>query len=407
MSLGESNTIELKVLEEGSVDAAGSKVVPQLGRTPNEKKHCHPLSQVHLRIIAWGFQFLGHVGGILEIVISIVKATRDDEPEWTETVSGITDLLAILQNTAVSLFLIANFSGILRKVSDWKSLILQYAILALAFLLVWCYLYFHFGVGLIMFLTDLSFTETVEILDSLAALLFSYLQSFAIFVDMFLYTVLTFFLIYKPAHPSFHGRTRRFRMCALIPLAYLVGATVVRAMHKTVFTVPGYLWPLLPSQPLAFTASFCLLLVYLKYDEHRFKKAHFGSEDYTLYRLSSHGVYRFSRFTSLILLVTALVDVSLKLILRYTEVPQSLLTFSNNLGIGKGFTLLLGIPFIMLFNYAKESGSLLTSILIPAVGISSIIVLYLETSYTVIRVVLPLYSEIPLLRMHEDPVNPG
>ena len=221
------------------------------------------------------------------------------------------------------------------------------------------------------------------------------------FVDMFWYTVLSYFVLYTPT-TYFSGRKIWiFRSFSIIPVIVLFVGTVMRALNKVNIEIPGFLLPLLPCQPVTFLISFCSLLCYLKVKEHRYINAGHTLEEYNQYRLSSHGVYLFSRFTSLSFFIASVVDLIFSIIILTVDVSDKFKSIAVNFGVGKGSVLFFGIPFIMLFNYAKPSGSLMSSILIPTIGTAVIVILYLEAIYIAIRITAPmlLKDKIPF-RFH-------
>ena len=395
------NVIELDLLVEGNGD--NSRDYFALPSTPPEdvKKHCHPLSDVHLRIIAWGFQVLGQVGVILSIIVIVTDAIAKQSPGWLNSLDMASDILSFFQNTSLSLFLIANFSSILRETTGFSSLLIQYGLIAAGFLLGWCYLYFHFGVGIIMFVTDLTFQETSSAIDDVADVVFSSFETLNMFVDLFWYTLLSYFILYTPDIHSSGRNIWVFRSLSVIPVAYLFIGTIMRGLDNVAFHIPGFLLPLLPCQSLLFLISFCSILFYMKVKEYRYIRDGHTTDQFIEYRLSSHGVYLISRFTSLSFFSASLVDLAFTMIIQLAHPTNDFKTIAAQFGIGKGSVLFTAIPFIMLFNYAKQSGSLLTTILIPTFGVAFIVILYLEAIYVVVRVVLPLAGDFPI-HLHED-----
>ena len=118
-----------------------------------------------------------------------------------------------------------------------------------------------------------------------------------------------FFLEYEP-QTHFQGKKLRlFRAFALFPVLYEVGALVLRiTMIVTGLKPPYIVYPLLTTKPFMSFILFIILALHIRFDESRFKKRDKSPEDFEEYTRTNDHSLRFSVFTSIMILITGLID---------------------------------------------------------------------------------------------------
>ena len=96
---------------------------------------------------------------------------------------------------------------------------------------------------------------------------------FNLFIDLFLCTLFLFFLNYEPKK-YFQGRKKLlFRLFALLPILYELGALAIRiCMVFAMIQPPDFIYPFLTTKPLMSFFLFVFLILGMKILEYRFRK---------------------------------------------------------------------------------------------------------------------------------------
>jgi hypothetical protein len=219
-----------------------------------------------------------------------------------------------------------------------------------------------------------------------------------------------FFLEYEP-QTRFQGKKLRlFRALAVLPVLYEVGALVLRiTMIMTDLKPPYIVYPFLTTKPFMSFILFIILALHIKFDEYRFKKRDKRQEDFEEYIRTNDHSLRFSIFTSIMILITGLIDFLVYIIstvyLTYTATGTSLNADLSQEAIdevipvamkvvgawrfGEHCTMILLIPLILLFSYTRTHKDQMGDILIPVFGVALAVIVTIEGLYQCLLLQIP------------------
>ncbi len=341
-----------------------------------------PLSYRHLRILAWIALAASQVAVFTSLAIKF-------DPSMEGELSTLTSAFSIIGVLVVPLFLIANFSRILNVDGGYKSLLLSFGGLSAAFVVGFVFVYRHYVIGL---LTAISDAETAEKLGAVIIRLAGGGKFFAfnLFIDLFLCTLLNFFLNYTPKK-SFRGKKLMiFRLFGLFPIAYEVASMILKiAASVDAITLPVYAFPFLTVKPPMTIVLFIALSVFIKLRERLFLKRGKTRADYNAFLSTNLNSFQFSLFTSIAIFIAAVVDLIVYIILVNAVVPDGasaeviveMLSRVDSIGFGDTFPLVFAIPFVMLFSYTKKYKKSNVDLWISVIGFIFVALVIVEGGY--------------------------
>lgn len=358
----------------------------------NDIKYRGPLSYRYLRILAWLLCVLSVGGSTLSLTYKLV-------PNLLPIVGELGSRFSMLLNYALPLFMLANFAVILNAKNGYKKLLLTYAIFAAllsgGFLLVMD----RYIIGSLEVLFDSR--ESAEFMfDNVLHMIFGKgFFAFNIFIDLFLCTALSFFLSYRPKH-VFKGKLHFiFRLFAIFPILYEILSVLLKMLASmNIIVLPHTVWPLLTTKPPIVFIIFLAIAIYVKRRERRFRKSGFTLLEYQRYLRTNHNSWNFSLHVFLIFIVGTFIDFIAYMILPailsvfFTSAPDltittDVYTAAMNVGFGRGLSLILLSPIVLLFSYTKRHKNPIVDKLIPVCGVALIIVFEIELIYQMIRMI--------------------
>ena len=288
-------------------------------RMGNDIRYRGPLSYRHLMILGW----ISMAFKLLSIILSIGDSLDLPESQSMQTLEAIANFSG---NFALPLFLFANFAIILDRKNSYKRQLLWFG--GLSALIVFLFILFkeHYIVGIISaLLGDREAAEELidEILYSLSlkgSLVFN------LFIDLFMCTLLMFFLNYVPKRFFTGGKKKLFRLFALVPILYETGSLIIRIVMAYGVTTPNYLiYPFLTTKPFMSFVLFLILVLHLKFQERRLRKNGIGLEEYQAYTRTNAHSLRFSVYATVMILITAVIDFILYVIVSLAVLLPSMM----------------------------------------------------------------------------------
>ena len=297
---------------------------------------------------------------------------------------------------ALPFLLIANFSLIMNGQKSFRALLLK-NFFALAGLFAVCTLMLgHF------------ITETLKLISQDPSRVPDVIQTvfsrsaengflcFNIFVDLFLCTLVMYFLHARPAR-FFTGRKLiLFRMLVLLPAAceLLCMIVKIRAARQEMVLSP-YLYSLLTVKPPMTFVLFVFLAVFIKTREIRFCRHGRTHAEYLEFLKTNRNSLNFSIFLAVLLVVLSLIDflaVSLLSVQENAGTAHMDPVF-RALGFGESkYLFLLALP-VLLFSYVRKPKRTGLGTAVPLAGFVLIILVYLQSLLQILHFVnLPKYS---------------
>lgn len=353
----------------------------------NDIKYRGPLSYRYLRIIGWLCLAITQLAVLLRIAVFFNHGNPIQSLNW------INVFAEIVAGLPLPLFLIANFAVLVQKRENFRNMLIFYGGIALLMFLIGNLTIIHFGFGF----ADLLFPNTPFMQRALAwgKVLFNLGSSaymFNIFIDLFLCSLMMFFLNYNPKKYFKGKKIKIFRSLIAIPILYEVAAITIKFLVATgSMGIPFFCFFLLPSKPVVLFGAFIALIIILKVEEIRVKKRKEDPEFIKEHRKTNAHSLRFSLIIILVLFLAAVADLILSIILGVAigikTGVQSLDAIQNMLGkmgVGSGVALSLLIPIILLFSYTKKHKNTKLDPFIPLAGVALIIAIYVEGMYQIL-----------------------
>ena len=382
----------------------GARISKYERNAVNDIGYRGPLSYRHLLIIGW----LCISFKVLDILISLGINIDPNQPQWVLTLGNVAEFLGAF---ALPLFLVANFAIILDKKKTYKQQLIKFGGLSLAVILVFLIVKEHYVVGIVTAAIGSRAEASQIVNDMLYQSAMTGSLIFNLFIDLFMCTLFMFFLEYEPKTRFQGKKLRLFRALAVLPVLYEVGALVLRITMIMTYLKPPYIvYPFLTTKPFMSFILFIILALHIKLDEYRFKKRDKSPEDFEEYIRTNDHSLRFSIFTSIMILITGLIDFLVYIIstvyLTYTATGTSLNADLSQEAIdkvipvamkvvgawrfGEHFTMVFLIPVILLFSYTRNHKNQDADILIPAGGVILALLVGIEGTYQGIVMNLPI-----------------
>ena len=346
-------------------------------------KYRGPLSYRGLRITGWLCFALSQLAVILSLG-QMMGATG-------EVPSAVTVILGLLGAMMMPLFVLANFSLILRNHTSYKRVLLFFGGMTLVIILAFYIVVQRYTKAVVNLICDTP-AEAQEMLDTLFGHMF--VSGINVFLDLFLCTLFAFFLNYRPKKFFTGKKIAIFRCFALLPLIYTVGFFIIKylnAMER--ITVSTLLIPLFPSKSFIIFVAFAIVALYIKFFEVRHVRKGCTLEEVQQYEQTNRNSLRVSIVTSIVFALCAIVDVAIYVafVLVARDRPgmteaglEAYGTTLSQLGFGQGLSLLLVIPFVLLFSYTREVKHKQLDKLVPIGGIAMVLIVFAEGIYFVL-----------------------
>ena len=353
-------------------------------------KYRGPLSYRHLRIIAWITLTISQIG-----VIFRIHGTVNDVP----LLQQIYPFFNFFSTFMAPLFLIAAFSVLLNAKDGYRRLLILYGGLTILVFFVFLIVYQHYFLEMLTAVVGDEAQTTLKKIMALAAP-GGYI-TFNFFLDLFLCTLVTFFLNYTPEHYFQGKKLIIFRLFALLPSLYELGSLALKILaSNSLIDIHPLLFPLLTTKPPVTFLIFVMMAFFIKNREKYFLKLGKTHEDFVAYETTNLHSLQFSVRLTISILLAAIIDVVLFLILDVimtavyvptgeisADSPIFVAVFNTvySWGFLQTLPLLAIIPLVLLFDYKKTYKNNMIDIVIPIAGVAMVVLVYLEGGFQIIR----------------------
>ena len=186
----------------------------------------------------FGISFL-----VLHSLIELGIMIDPNQPKWVLSLNAVA---GVVSEFALPLFLFANFAILLDRKKTFKAQLLKFGGLSLLVVILFLLVTEHYILEVGTAIAGDKAGVQAQIDGYFLSRIRTGSLSFNFFVDMFLCTMLLFFLEYTP-RKVFTGKKRYlFRMFALIPVVYEAGSLVIRILaYYGMISPPLIVYPLL------------------------------------------------------------------------------------------------------------------------------------------------------------------
>lgn len=341
-----------------------------------------PFSFRHLRIIGWIALAISQIA-----VFTSMSATLNEA--LAPRLDTLSNVLQAIGTIAIPLFLIANFARILSVDGGYKSLLIIFGGISLAFILGFFIVYQHYIVGILNAFGGQELVNQAgpQILNLIGG---GNYFAFNLFLDLFLCTLLNFFLNYHPKKAFQGKKIILFRLMALLPILYEFASMVLK-IYASIggLKLSVYLYPFLTVKPPMSIVLFIALSLFIKLREWMFLRRGKSHEDYDKFLSTNVNSLHFSIYTSVMILISVVIDVILLISITAALVPphatrEVILSTTeqvNSWGFGSAVPLILTIPFVMLFSYTRKYTTPLIDIIIAVAGVALVAIVLIEGGF--------------------------
>ena len=374
----------------------------------NDIRYRGPLSYRHLQILAW----ICIAFKILFILTNLSLRINPSQPQWLYALRGTCDTIG---EFSLPLFLFANFAIILDEKKSYCQQLAKFAGLSLLIVLLYEVTLHRYVAGLFTAVTSDRSTAMQLIDEGVYSLASGGGLAFNIFIDMFLCTLLMFFMNYVPTRFFTGKRLVLFRLMALLPILYEVASLGVRlAVCLGKLRPPVFVYPFLTTKPAMSFVLFILLVLFVKLRWVRFRRRGKSREAYQAFQRTNVNSLHFSIYASIMILITGLLDLALHIFLSALlavlgkgaaeagAVTKEMILQSGKiasaLGFGNHFLMILIIPIILLFSYTRTHKDQMGDILIPFFGVVLAVIVTVEGLYQCLLLQIPsLMNQLSLV----------
>ena len=353
--------------------------------TESDIRYRGPLSYRTFKILGWLCIALSQVAMLLTLEARL-------DPGMADALQTPTMVLKLLSNLALPFLLIANFALILNTGEGYGKQLARFGGIALAVAAGSVALFQRYIVGSVAVFME-SRQEAVAFLSDMFHMPSGagYL-SYNLFIDLFLCTLLMFFLNYRPKR-LFTGKLLGvFRAFAVLPVAYEIASITLKILAvEGKVALPLIVFPLLTVKPPMTFLVFVVLAFFIKNRERIFRKNGKTHADYQAFLKTNRNSFQFSRFTAIILAAAGILDIVaffVVLAILSQHIPEGAelaedfyLSHLNALGLGDSVLLLLLSPLMLLFSYTRTHRNKTLDTLIPFAGVVLIALVYIEGGY--------------------------
>jgi len=351
-------------------------------------KYVGPLSEREFRILGWVCLAFAQIAILMQTGQSM-------NPALAVRFNKVGAIVTTLSSMALPFLLIANFAAILNNREEYKRQILVNLTFLVLFGGLFLLVFYHYGVGLVAIIANNRAEALRAIKEALADTHGKKYISFNIFVDLFLCSLISFFMFYRPKKALKKWEYVLFRLAVILPIGYEAGTIYLKYLaHVSRVIIPIWLYPALPVKPPMTFFLFIILAIFMKTREIRFCKYGRSYDEYQLFLQTRRNSLHFSIFASISAFLAGIVDTAIYAIFTVTEIEKmgigasAIDTFTpviNKLGFGESIGLIFFAPILLLFSYNKKTASKTVMALIPVAGVVLIILIYLQGAYQLLN----------------------
>ena len=361
-----------------------------------------------------GFQILGWLCITLLSGILLLKIGIKLDPKHAAQYTSINRVLTYIESGSLPFLLISNFSRILNNEEGYRTQLIRNGGAALAISVVSILFFNRYVIG-----TFTQFVTDPEEVAPFLALEFNSIEkkgfiAFNLFIDLFLCTLVMFFLNVRPKR-FFTGKKRYFvRAMAILPVAYEACSIYLKGQAATgKILLPFWTFPLLTVKPPMTFMVFVVLVLYIKQREWRFRRHGKKHAEYRAFLKTNRNSLQFSIFLAVVLVVAAILDFVIMVFLTASAAVEAgsaevfagnqaevvrMMTGAFAMGFGDAVSLLLVAPLVLLFSYTRIPKNKMLSAVIPVAAIVLMIIFLFEGAYQGFR---HLAKEVPHMSMRE------
>ena len=357
----------------------------------NDIKYKAPLNYQHFQILGWACIVAAVAAG----VISLGGKVAGEGVIRQYGKIGI--VLSFISQFSLPLLLMASFARLLNNTDNCRKLLMINGGAALGIFVVTIFIGSRYIIGIlqkILVPTDQVVPMVTEIIRAFVPGGF---LAFNMFVDLFLCTLMMYFLNARPKRVFVGKKVLILRFMVILPIAYEAVCFWLKLQAiKGQVTLPLWSFPLLTMKPPVMILLFIVMAFVVKIREYRYCKHGNTHEDYQAFMQTNRNSFHLSIRLCILMVIFAVVDLLLLVLLTYLnansfgalnasgelaeEASDTFVNLSLAVGIGKSWPIGLLAPFMLLFSYNKQPKKKIISLILPVVAVVLCIFIVLEAT---------------------------
>ena len=359
----------------------------------NDIKYSGPLSFQSFQILGWSCI-------VITVIMALMKIAMKVNPADTQRFATINDIISYIAEMSLPFLLMANFARILNNTDGYRKQLLKNGGAMAALFLVFMIFFNRYVVGTVGLLLQDSKEAYPLVMTSFYGVSPRGFFAFNIFVDLFLCTLVMFFLNARPTKVFTGKKIYIFRAFTLLPIAYETASIIIKGRSAAgSVLLPSWAFPLLTVKPPMTFLVFVFLAVFIKTRELRYCRHGKTHEDYQAFLKTNRNAWNFSVFAAIVLFIAGIIDIIIAIFLlagqagsaeQLDAIMASEKAFKNSIaisiGFGKSACLVIFAPIVLLFNYTKIPKNKTMGMLIPVVGIVLIVLIGVQGIYQLVSI---------------------
>ena len=346
------------------------------------------------------FQILGWSCIVITVVMVLIKTGMRLNPEDMKRFATFNEVISYIAELSLPFLLMANFARILNNTEGFKKQLIRNGGAMAAIFIVFMIFFNRYVVGTVGLLLKDPKEAYPLVMTSFYGVSPRGFFAFNIFVDLFLCTLVMYFLNARPTKIFTGKKIYIFRAFTLLPIAYEVASIVLKGEAAAgLILLPSWVFPLLTVKPPMTFLVFVILAIFIKTRELRYCRHGNTHEDYQAFLKTNRNAWNFSVFAAIILFVAGVIDLIIAIYLLAgqagsAEALDAMMSSEKalknsvalSIGFGKATCLMLFAPIVLLFNYTKIPKNKTVGMLIPVVGIVLIALLGIQGIYQLVAI---------------------
>ena len=359
----------------------------------NDIKYSGPLSFQSFQILGWSCI-------VVTVIMALMKIAMKVNPADTQRFATINDIISYIAEMSLPFLLMANFARILNNTDGYRKQLLKNGGAMAALFLVFMIFFNRYVVGTVGLLLQDSKEAYPLVMTSFYGVSSKGFFAFNIFVDLFLCTLVMYFMNARPTKIFTGKKIYIFRAFTLFPIAYEVASIILKGSAAAGnILLPSWVFPLLTVKPPMTFLVFVFLAIHIKTRELRYCRHGKTHEEYQEFLKTNRNAWHFSVYAAVVLFIAGVIDLVIAIFLLAKQagsaealnaIMESEKAFKNtiaiSIGFGKASCLIFFAPIVLLFNYTKIPKNKTVGMLIPVAGILLIVLIGVQGIYQLVSI---------------------
>ena len=332
--------------------------------------------------------------------MALMKIAMKVNPADTQRFATINDIISYIAEMSLPFLLMANFARILNNTDGYRKQLLKNGGAMAALFLVFMIFFNRYVVGTVGLLLQDSKEAYPLVMTSFYGVSPKGFFAFNIFVDLFLCTLVMYFMNARPTKIFTGKKIYIFRAFTLFPIAYEVASIILKGSAAAGdILLPSWVFPLLTVKPPMTFLVFVFLAIHIKTRELRYCRHGKTHEEYQEFLKTNRNAWHFSVYAAVVLFIAGVIDLVIAIFLLAKQagsaealnaIMESEKAFKNtiaiSIGFGKASCLIFFAPIVLLFNYTKIPKNKTVGMLIPVAGILLIVLIGVQGIYQLVSI---------------------